>query len=223
MAHLIQMVVFDMAGTTVDEHNVVYHTLHQTIVQSGLDISFLEVLRIGAGKEKKTAIRDILIEYGTDLEDLDELYQQFKQRLAEAYLLLAVSPMPGAETLFQELRQKNIKVVLNTGYDSATASYLLKKLLWVEGTHYDLLVCADMVPAARPEPDMIHYAMAQFGISDPRYVAKIGDSEIDIAEGLAAGCGLVLGITTGAHTESKLLEAKPNTVIHQLLDLLALI
>ena len=42
---MIEMVVFDMAGTVVDEENLVYRTLHKTLFQSGIDISFEEVLK----------------------------------------------------------------------------------------------------------------------------------------------------------------------------------
>ena len=219
MERMIKMVVFDMAGTTVDEQNVVYKTLHQVIVHSGLDISFQEVLRLGAGKEKKKAIQDILVEYGADLFDLEEVYLHFKSALHDAYLQLPIQAMSGAEELFAWLRQRAILVVLNTGYDTATANLLVSRLGWQQGSTFDLLVCADMVATSRPAPDMIQLAMQQFRLLNPAVVAKIGDSIVDIEEGLEAGCGLVLGITTGAHTNSQLLEANPNGVLHHLLEL----
>ena len=36
---MIRMVVFDMAGTTVDENNVVYKTLQKTINAAGYNFS----------------------------------------------------------------------------------------------------------------------------------------------------------------------------------------
>jgi len=36
---MIEMVVFDMAGTTVDEDNVVYKTLQKAINESGFNFS----------------------------------------------------------------------------------------------------------------------------------------------------------------------------------------
>ena len=41
----IEMVVFDMAGTTVDEGNVVYRTLHKAIEIKCPSISFEDVLK----------------------------------------------------------------------------------------------------------------------------------------------------------------------------------
>ena len=216
---MIRMVVFDMAGTTVNEHNVVYKTLHRAIVQTGLDVSLEAVLRIGAGKEKRQAIQDTLLEFGQGVEDLDLIYEKFAVQLSEAYEKLEVSPMPGTEAVFQSLRTAGVYVVLNTGYDRPTALTLLQKLSWQESRDFDLLVTADQVMHPRPRPDMILKAMACFGITDPGEVAKVGDAVADIEEGRNAGCGLVLGITTGAHTHDQLRAARPDRIIASLAEL----
>ena len=46
----IKLVVFDMAGTTVNENNLVYHTLLLTIIQHGFEFTLEDVLEYGAGK-----------------------------------------------------------------------------------------------------------------------------------------------------------------------------
>jgi phosphoglycolate phosphatase-like HAD superfamily hydrolase len=51
-------------------------------------------------------------------------------------------------------------------------------------------------------------------------MVKIGDSCIDIEEGKNAGCLLNIGITTGAQTETQLMEAKPDYIVHSLTDML---
>ena len=50
---MIKLVVFDMAGTTVDEQNVVYKTLQKAINHGGIPVTLEDVLETGAGKEKK--------------------------------------------------------------------------------------------------------------------------------------------------------------------------
>ena len=65
---MIRMVVFDMAGTTVDEDNVVYKTLQQVINNAGYSFTLNQVLAVGAGKEKLQAIKDIL-KSGNGLQD----------------------------------------------------------------------------------------------------------------------------------------------------------
>lgn len=213
---MIQLFVFDMAGTTVDEDNVVYKTLHRAVEDAGYEVSLEEVLLLGAGQEKLQALKAILAEREAKPEVINGIFERFQDMLREAYDKLDVRPQPGSEKLFRYLREKGIKVVLNTGYNNATARNLLDKLNWKEGRDIDLLVTADQVANPRPKGDMIVKAMQHFGISDPSTVAKIGDSIIDIEEGRSASCSLSIGITTGAHTREQLLQANPDLIVESL-------
>ena len=222
---MIRMVVFDIAGTTVDENNVVYKTLRKVVNEAGFTFTLEQVLEKGAGKEKRAAIQDIIaIEKSTnDVNLIDRIYLNFINELSAAYTNLDIKPQIGAEDLFKELRKKNILVVLNTGYNKTTANFILQKLHWQIGQHIDALITASDVLNNRPKPDMILLAMKKFGITNAAEVAKVGDSTIDIEEGKNAGCSLSIGITTGAHTYQQLMTENPNYIIHNLLDLLPLL
>ncbi|QQD12600.1 HAD family hydrolase [Sphingobacterium sp. UDSM-2020] len=226
MESKIKMVVFDMAGTTVNEDNIVYKTLRNAINSvGGFDLSLEEVLEHGAGKEKLEAIKTIL-KNSLDLENdqlATEIFQLFLVQLKSAYEVETIYPCTNAAALFIKLKDMGILRVLNTGYDRLTAESLLKKLNWEVGKDIDLLITASDVENNRPEPDMIQLAMAKMGITDASTVAKIGDSTIDIQEGQNAGCGLSIGITTGAHTAVQLATANPDQVISDLLDMLPVI
>jgi len=226
MESKIKMVVFDMAGTTVNEDNIVYKALRNAINSvGGFDLSLEEVLEHGAGKEKLEAIKTIL-KNSLDLENdqlATEIFQLFLVQLKSAYEVETIYPCTNAAALFIKLKDMGILRVLNTGYDRLTAESLLKKLNWEVGKDIDLLTTASDVEHNRPEPDMIQLAMAKMGITDASTVAKIGDSTIDIQEGQNAGCGLSIGITTGAHTAVQLATANPDQVISDLLDILPVI
>ena len=71
------MVVFDMAGTTVDENNVVYKTLHAAIVNAGIPVALDDVLLHGAGKEKLQAIKDVLASQHHETLHAQEIYNYF--------------------------------------------------------------------------------------------------------------------------------------------------
>lgn len=214
-----------MAGTTVDEDNVVYKTLQKVINNAGYNFSLKQVLEVGAGKEKLQAIKDILqLAAKASEENLPEnLYAIFDKELAAAYNTIDIKPQPGALEVFKALQQKNIVVVLNTGYNKTTAQSLLNKLNWKEGEQIDGLITATDVQKNRPLPDMIQLAMKQFFITNANDVAKVGDSIIDIEEGKNAGCGLSIGITTGAHTNAQLITANPDYIINHLMELLPLL
>ena len=219
------MIVFDMAGTTVNENMVVYKTLQKAINEAGFDFTMEQVLAEGAGKEKADAIRSVLQVYAQKQDDslTGSIYQRFIALLDKAYDTQDILPQDNAEDLFRALKERNIVVVLNTGYNEKTAKQLIAKLGWQKGVEFDGLVTATDVPRNRPYPDMIRLAMKEFGIVDPLEVAKVGDSVIDIEEGVNAGCSLNIGITTGAHTRQQLQSVKPDYIIDNLLELLPLL
>jgi phosphonatase-like hydrolase len=222
---MIKMVVFDMAGTVVDEDNVVYKTVQKALQHGGVHVTLEQVLADGAGKEKSKAISDIANKYAptTDETAVNSIYRDFLVMLDSAYEELDVKPMHGAEEVLRELKKLGIYRVLNTGYDKKTAMQLVDKLGWVKDRDYDDIITASDVPKTRPNPDMIFMAMELMGINDASVVAKIGDSSIDIEEGKNAACGLTVGITTGAHTREQLASANPDRIIDKLSDLLPLV
>jgi len=211
-----------MAGTTVNEDNIVYKTLQAALNHFNVPVDLNHVLLHGAGKEKFQAIKDIISNSPYELDEKlqVEAFNYFLVQLDIAYTHFDVTPMPGAEHVFAALKQAGIKVVLNTGYNRATAESLLVQLGWEEGQQIDLLVTASDVEHNRPMPDMIFYAKDTLHIADTKHMVKIGDSCIDIEEGQNAGCLLNIGITTGAQTETQLMEAKPDYIVHSLTDML---
>ncbi|WP_202912409.1 phosphonatase-like hydrolase [Sphingobacterium olei] len=221
----IKMVVCDMAGTTVDEDNLVYKTLHRAINRHGYAVSLEDVLAHGAGKEKKQAIESILTSTAEKVDPsvIELMFRDFLQLLDQAYQTAAISAQDNALDFFQALQKKNIRIVLNTGYNKHTAETLLQQLDWKVGRDIDALITADDVARNRPHPDMILFAMDQFGIESGQAVAKIGDSAVDIAEGQNAGCRFSIGITTGAHTVAQLSRANPSHIVDNLLEVLPLL
>ena len=222
---MVKMVVFDMAGTTIDEDNVVYKTLQQSIEQAGFPCTLDQVLAEGAGREKYQAIQNILQVFHQLKDDSirKSIYTDFVIRLSAAYQHLAVKPMPGAVELMHQLRNQNCKVVLNTGYNITTAQTLLHKLGWKESVEYDALITASDVSNSRPAPDMIQLAYRKFQLINGDETIKVGDSIIDIEEGRNAGCRLCIGITTGAHTREQLSTAHPDAIIDNLLQVISLL
>ena len=219
------MIVFDMAGTTVDEDNVVYKTLQDAIVHYSYPVSLAEVLEFGAGKEKLQAIIDIMENTGFKVtpDNINLIFAYFNDKLAMNYDTLDVKPLPDVERTFKELKERNIKVVLNTGYNRKTAESLILKLGWEESKQFDLLITASDVNNNRPKPDMILLAMSKLNISDPKKVIKVGDSTVDIQEGQNAECLLSIGITSGAHTHAQLREADPDFIINNVSELIGII
>jgi phosphonatase-like hydrolase len=221
---MIRMAIFDMAGTTVNEDNLVYKAVRAAINEKGFDFTLDEVLAEGAGKEKLQAIKSVLaLKNIKDDQLASEIFKRFMVLLEEAYSTQPITAQDNATRVFHALKQKGILVVMNTGYDRNTAEALIKKIGWIKGIDFDGLVTASDVKENRPRPDMILHAMHQLGIADAKDVIKVGDSIIDIDEGKNAGCRLSIGITTGAHTFAQLQSANPDFILNNLEELLPVI
>ena len=230
----IKICVFDMAGTTVNEDNLVYKTVRDAINQALSNIGRTDkevdlgiCLEFGAGKEKRQAINDILNELDVAEDKIksltDTAFTIFKASLAKAYTADTLATFDGMLELFNKLKSTGRKVVLNTGYNAKTANKILDILGWSVGHEIDALITADDVTNGRPAPDMITLAMEKFGIENAQQVLKVGDSGIDIEEGKNANCGLSIGVLTGAQTKAQLEKSSPDRVLDKLTDLALLI
>jgi phosphonatase-like hydrolase len=200
------LVVFDIAGTTVHDPDVVNRCLQQALNDHGVDATRDEV-NAYMGIKKTTAISELAESaLGRPLTDpeIDEIFQDFRKAMIDYYAHGAdVREVNGATDLFRSLRQRGIKVALDTGFDRVIADTVIKRMGW-EGSVLDATVTSDEVENGRPYPDMIFKLMKDLGVESAEAVAKVGDTPSDLYEGHASGCGLVIGVTSGTHTEEEL-------------------
>jgi phosphoglycolate phosphatase-like HAD superfamily hydrolase len=87
----------------------------------------------------------------------------------------------------------------------------------------DAVIASDEAPRGRPYPDMIRLLMAKLGVVDASRVAKVGDTPVDLEEGVNAGCGLVLGVTTGSFTRSQLEACASGRIVESVTDVPAIL
>jgi phosphonatase-like hydrolase len=210
----IELLVLDMAGTTINEDNVVYKTLTNAVNDYGYEVTLEKVLSSCAGMEKLEAITSLLKEIGGNEADAFAIFENFSDQLKEAYQNLDVKPINGVENFLLKMRSQDKKIVLNTGYTSEIAQQLLDKLGWKENIHFDALITADDVSESRPSPEMILLAMKKFNINQPEKVLKAGDSVIDIEEGKNAHCGLTIAVLSGAQSKSELEKSNPDYIFN---------
>merc|ERR1712087_912203 len=83
----------------------------------------------------------------------------------------------------------------------------------------DAYISSYQVVEGRPYPYMIHRLMERLHIQSVNRVCKVGDSARDIEEGLNAGCGLVVGVLSGADSADALLEAGADVIAPCVVDL----
>lgn len=217
----IELVVFDMAGTTVRDRNFVGIAFQQAMRSQGYDIAIENVNPL-MGYEKPLAIKMMLEVREPDKSKIteslvDSIHTHFVNGMIDFYKTTdEIAPLPNVEETFAALRAEGVKIALNTGFSRNIADVIVDRLGWAD--RIDCLVASDEVPYGRPYPDMIRKIMASLGITSAENVAKVGDTEVDINEGINAGCKYVIGVTTGAFTREQLLPYKPTHVIDDIAE-----
>ncbi|MCW4467251.1 phosphonatase-like hydrolase [Glutamicibacter sp. MNS18] len=196
---MIELVVCDMAGTTVDEHGDVYRALRDSVMETGVDVADSD-LQQWMGVEKREAIT-ALIELGGGQPTpglVDQTFERFRELLFGYYRDNPPTSLPGVEQALRELSARGIKVALSTGFSKDVADMLMAQLGWKtgEGQLLDAIVTADQVAAGRPAPYMIHRAMELTGVRNVARVLAAGDTVVDLQAARNAGA-VAVGVLTG--------------------------
>ncbi|WP_433348147.1 phosphonatase-like hydrolase [Microtetraspora malaysiensis] len=206
----IELVVLDMAGTTVEEHGAVYEALAEAVTAAGGRPTEADIQR-WMGASKREAITRLLAEstgHDPDEATVDAAFADFRARLDKAYRDRPPTPLPGVPEALARIRAAGVKVALTTGFDREVTTELLATLGWrvapgaapvdvADGVVIDASVCVDDVPVGRPAPYMIFRAMEATGVWDVARVAVAGDTVRDLQAGTNAGARLVVGVLTG--------------------------
>jgi phosphonatase-like hydrolase len=209
----VDLVVFDMAGTTVYDGDAVNICLRAALEAAGFAVRRAAVNDV-MGLPKPEAIRLLMQQQDAQAavpERVDHIHTDFVRRMIEYYRSdPAVRESDGASATFRDLKAAGVKVAVDTGFNRAITEVIIDRLGWVRTGLIDASVTSDEVPRGRPHADMLRRAMQLTGVSDPHRVAKVGDTPSDLYEGQNAGCGFVIAVTSGSHTRAEL-EPHPHT------------
>jgi phosphonatase-like hydrolase len=214
----IQLIVFDIAGTTVRDTGNVAKAFIAAFREFDKEVPASSVNQV-MGFRKKDAIRMLLADASKEalIEQIHEVF--IRNMLASYNNDPELMPLPQAEETFQQLKQQGIKIALNTGFTRGITNAILQRLQWTTPETIDMVLCSDEVPEGRPQPDMIKAIMRQLNVANSNAVVKVGDTRVDIEEGRNAACGLVVSVTTGACSRNELALYKPDHIIDSLAEL----
>lgn len=206
----IALVVFDMAGTTIEDSGQVPDAFTTVLRKHGIEIG-ADALRAVRGASKRDAIRHFVAQHrSADVNaQTDRIYTDFRDYLAQLFNAGGVKPMAGAAGVFHWLRARGVKIALNTGFDRPTADLIIEAVGWGNGT-VDAIICGDDVALGRPAPYLIFRSMEATGVTSVREVMCVGDTVLDLQAGCNAGARYVVGVLSGAHRKEQL-EKEPHT------------
>ena len=206
----IALVVFDMAGTTIEDSGQVPEAFTTVLGRHGIAITD-DALAAVRGASKRDAIRHFVSrDHAAGIDALtDKIFNDFRDYLAGLFKAGGVKPVAGAAATFAWLRERGIKIALNTGFDRLTADLIVEAVGWKSGVA-DTIICGDDVAQGRPAPFLIFRSMEHTGVTSVQEVMCVGDTVLDLQAGRNAGARYVVGVLSGAHKKAQL-EKEPHT------------
>ena len=130
-----------------------------------------------------------------DDSDVDTLYQRFLPLQVQTVEQHS-DMIPGVIETIAALRGRGMAIASTTGYPREVMDVVLR-VAKEQGYEPDATVCAGDTPAGRPGPFMALQALIKLSISPVEAVVKIGDTVVDIEEGLNGGMWSVGVSVTG--------------------------
>lgn len=202
----IQGVIFDWAGTTMDYGCFSpVEAFISTFKSIGIDLTFEEarepmgMLKIDHTRAllEMASVRKrffkIFNRYPSE-EDVKTLYAKFEPTLFET-LNSYVELNPYVKDVVDELKENGIKIGSTTGYTKEMMNLIIP-VAKEKGYDPECCIASDELGYGRPYPYMVYENARKLNIYPQKALVKVGDTVVDMKEGVNAGCwtvGLILG------------------------------
>jgi phosphonatase-like hydrolase len=206
-----ELVVFDIAGTLIEDHDEVTSAFHEAFQKNGIAVTH-EQLREWKGGAKREVIRKFA---AGDEALVEKTFADFRLIL-EAEYVKSLTPIAGAEATVRELRADGIKTATISGFYREVRDAIVDRLGWRE--LFDAHISSDDVEHGRPAPDMILRAMKIAVVADARRVLVVGDTPLDLQAANNAGA-VAVAVLTGVHPRVRLEREKHDYIIESVADL----
>lgn len=204
---MIQAIVLDWAGTTVDYGSLApIIAFQKAFSHFGITITTDEI-RQDLGLDKRTHVEKMFADPAIQAQwqannpgeslaaGIDQIYARFQVKIDDVLVEYAALK-PGVKDLANFMQAQHIKLATTTGYTQAMLDRILP-VAAAQGYAPKVNLTAEQTNGiGRPAPDMLLAALAQLQVTDPRAVLKVGDTITDILEGKAAhaiSVGVVIG------------------------------
>ena len=126
MTQLVDLVVFDMIGTTITASDRIPEAFERAFAAEGIALTPDDIQSI-RGRSKVDAIRELLAarrDAPVAEDETQVVYDSFKRFLLDCYRTGPLEPIAGATATFDWCRGKGIGVALTTGFDRELAALL---------------------------------------------------------------------------------------------------
>jgi phosphoglycolate phosphatase len=212
----VELICFDMAGTTMIDNGLVLEAFRRTIEGLGVvgdEASVAEAYVVETMGQSKIEVFTALFSDRAVLAN-----GMFERHFVEAAQELGVSEIPGARSTVETLRSLGLGVALTTGFSPQTREALVDVLGWSD--LFDLRVSPADAGRGRPAPDMLLWCALRAQVSAVGALMVVGDTASDMQAGVRAGAGRCVGVLSGTDDGLRLRAHGANDVVDSVVDLL---
>lgn len=205
------LIIFDLDGVLVDSISVIENIYIQTCQSLGLqNYPLFEQYKKLLGRDLNTIAKELKMP-----NDFVNTFIKMSIDLSDQ-----IKPYPKIPELLVKLKTyANLRLGIATGKEGKRARELLQKLN-LSG-YFDLVLGGDEVKESKPNPEIINYQVAYFGVEKNR-VLFVGDSNIDMLAGKKAGVQYAAALWGYGDLETLLLQ-NPSYLLNLPEDILRII
>lgn len=185
---MIKAVVFDFDGTLVNTVDDVIRCFNEALISLGFPKKEEDYIRGLIGKNLDDIVQYLL---PCDKRSSDNI-QLVKDKYRSIYMSDSkpnTLPYPGIDKLLHELKNKNIKIVINSNKSQSMLEKMSLELF--ENIEFDSIVGYQEGLPSKPDPYGIKEYMKRINVSSEEMV-YVGDSEIDILTANNLNCPCIL-------------------------------
>lgn len=215
----------DLGGTIIADDDLVERSFGEAIATQGIVPGTAAYARAmvqihrSRGMSKLDILRSV---FPGDEPRAQAVNVAFERSFDAAIDRRGLAPHRGVEAAVDTLTEAGMRVCLVTGFSRNTLGRILDTLGW--WTRFDLALSPDDVAGrGRPYPDLILTAVLRLRVPDVRRVVVAGDTDNDLLAGRRAGAGAVVGVLSGVHSRSRLVDGGATDIIDTVAGLPALL
>jgi HAD superfamily hydrolase (TIGR01509 family) len=193
---VLRALIFDLDGTLADTEETHRQAFNAAFVQFELwwdwgPQRYAELLRVSGGKERIVHYIGTLAVPQAERARLMELVPALHRTKTHIYIELLEQGRrpfrPGVLRLLREAKSRRLALAIASTSSSASVAALLRANLANEpGIAFDVIACADQVPAKKPAPDIYTLALSSLRLAADECIA-FEDSANGVRAAKAAG------------------------------------
>ena len=197
----MKLVIFDVDGTLIDSQLMIVNSMNAGMAEAGLPPLAREAILSIVGLSLPVAIAQLLPE--ASQAQLDKVAAGYRTAYMASRMHLESPLYPGAQDCLDALSARgDVLLAIATGKSRRGLDGLIEAHGW--DRLFVSRQTADNHPS-KPDPTMLRAALDEAGVAAVQ-ACMVGDTEFDIAMGVAAGMP-AFGVSWGYHPAARLVAA----------------